>query len=79
MLDPTNDRVLITSAITIRSKILVFMVLLLVSRARKFEIKRNHDHFYASLNLDAVTLNMIHLLRKLTVHYWTKWQKNYAD
>jgi hypothetical protein len=72
MLIPTNDRVLITSARTIRFEILIFMVLLLVTRALKFEIKRNHDRFYASLNLDAVTSNMIHLLlilRRLTVHY----------
>jgi hypothetical protein len=34
-----------TSAITIRSEILIFTVLLLVLRARKFEIKRNPDHF----------------------------------
>ena len=61
-----------TSAIVIRSKILIFMVLLLVTRAHEFEIKRNHDRFYESLNLDAVTSNMIHLLlvvRRLTVHY----------
>ena len=78
MLIPTNERVLITTAITIRSEILVFMVLLLVTRARKFEIKHNHDHFYESLNLDAVISNRIHLLKRFAVHYWTKWQKYYA-
>jgi hypothetical protein len=61
MLIPGNERVLITSAITIRSKILIFTVRLLVTRAPKFEIKRNHDHFYESLNLAAVTLNRIRL------------------
>jgi len=48
------------------------MVLLLVTRARKFEIKRTRDHFFESLNLDAVTFDMIHLLRRLTVQYWTR-------
>jgi len=65
-----------TSTITIRSKILIFMVLLLDTPAHKFAIKRNHGHFYESLNLDAVTSNMIHLpliLRRLTVYYyWTE-------
>ena len=79
MLIPANDRVPITSAITIRSKVLIVMALLLLTRARKFEIKRNHDHFYESLNLDALNLHIIHLVRRLTVHYWTKCQKDYAD
>jgi len=55
------------------------MALLLMTRAGKFEIKRNHGDFYQSLNLDAVTSGMIHLCRKLTVHYWTKCQIHYAD
>jgi len=79
MLIPTNGRALITSAITIRSKLLIFMVLLLVTRARKCDIKGNHDHFYESLNLDDLAPEMILLLRKLTIHYWTMWQNNYAD
>ena len=79
MLIPANDRVLITSAITIRSKILIFMVLLLVTRARKFEIKRNHEQFHESLKLGAVIFDMLHLLRRVAVHYLTMCEKNYAD
>ena len=41
MLIPANDKVVITSAITIRSKILIFMVLLLVTRARSMLYARN--------------------------------------
>ena len=69
MLILANDRVLITSASTIRFKILIVTVLLLVTRARRFEIKRNPDDFYEALDLDAVTSNMIYVLKRLTVHY----------
>jgi len=55
------------------------MVLLLVTRARKFEIKRNHEQFHESLNLGAVIFDMLHLLRRVTVHYLTMCEKNYAD
>ena len=55
------------------------MVLLLVTRARKFEIKRNHEQLHESLNLGAVIFDMLHLLRRVTVHYLTMCEKNYAD
>ena len=79
MLISDNDRVLNRAAIAIRFKILIFILLLLVTRARKFEIKRNHDYLFESLNLDAVTFDMLHLVRNLTVHYWTKRQEIIAD
>jgi len=79
MLIPANGRVLIMSAITIRSKILIFMVLLLVTRARKCAIKRNHEQFHELLKLGAVIFDMLHLLRRVAVHYLTMCEKNYAD
>src|SRR5207342_2075420 len=53
MLIPANDKVVITRAITIRSKMLIFMVLLLVTRARSMLYARtcgakkavDSDHF----------------------------------
>jgi len=68
-----------TSAISIRSTILLFMVLLLDTRARKFEIKRNPEHFHESLNLGAVIFVIVHLLRRVTVDYHTTCAKNDAD
>ena len=75
MLIPANDRVLITSAITIRSEILIFMVLLLVTRARKFEIKHNPEHFHESLNLGAVIFVIVYLLRRAIVDYHNNLRK----
>jgi hypothetical protein len=42
MLDPTNDRVLITSAIAIRSEMLIVILFPLVNGKPKVEI--HHDH-----------------------------------
>jgi Na+/phosphate symporter len=55
------------------------MVLLLVTRAREFAIKRNHEQFHESLKLGAVIFDMLHLLRRVAVHYLTMCEKNYAD
>jgi hypothetical protein len=57
-----------TSAIAIRSTILLFMLLLLDTRARKFEIKRNCEHFHESLNLDAAEFVTHFLLDVVTFH-----------
>ena len=81
MLIPINDMVLMTSASTLRFRILIFMVTPPGHSGPSICDKPNHDHFYESLDLDAVTSNMVHLLlipRRFTVHYWTKCQKNYA-
>jgi len=51
------------------------MVLLLVTRARKFEIKRDPEHFHEALNLGAVIFVIVHLLRRVIVDYHNNLRK----